>query len=676
MPDDDSIQRRERGVGRLTSVAGLLVIFVAVSATAYFATLGQRQVDETASEPAEGPATSDGASRQRNLGQLHVSPANGQQRGQTRHGNLVTNKVHAQVDSQRALLDPRNDGWVTEAVAATFSQHLSDLAEHLASDESELTESIDSIVKRESGCETLLPRQLDVIFQDGYVRVKRPSELEPPQQTGTPITLGAAIGQLHERLRSVRQRRVNLKVIRIHAQDKSDHVSADVLYQASGTTAAGRWQQNALWTTSWSRANPVEESRWEDSAWRLVSIASSEFEEIETTQNSNRRSLHEGSRDGSWLVDQTKRVFAESPSFRNQLSRGAGYWMRRLPAYISPRLLEGHIGITVGDVNEDGLDDLYVCQPGGLPNRLLIQNPDGTVRDVSHQAGVDLLDWSYSSLMVDLDNDGHQDLVILADSRLLIFAGNGTGDFRRCAAFESSCEYALSAADFDGDGDLDLYACNYFAESADGLAQLRRTDPLIDSNTGGRNVLFRNNGQWSFDDATDEVGLDVHNRRWSLAATWEDYDNDGDVDLYVVNDFGHNCLYRNTAGRFQELAVEAGVVDANQGMSASWSDFDRDGWMDIYVSNMFSAAGNRVTLQPQFLTSESETTRRKYQQLARGNTLLRNTPSGTFDDVSQVMRVTMGRWAWASLFADLNNDGWDDLLVANGYLTQDDDRDL
>jgi hypothetical protein len=305
-----------------------------------------------------------------------------------------------------------------------------------------------------------------------------------------------------------------------------------------------------------------------------------------------------------------------------------------------------------------------------------LQHADGTATDVSAECGVDVLDWSYSSLIVDLDNDGHQDLAVLADTQLLLFAGDGTGRFVIKQRVRSDCEYSLTAADYDNDGDLDLYACNYFADSLDGLAQLGRTDPLHNSNTGGRNVLFRNEGRWNFVDATEEVGLDETNRRWSLASAWEDYDNDGDQDLYVVNDFGHNNLYRNDGGEFTELAHSAGVTDANQGMSASWADFDLDGWMDVYVSNMYSAAGNRVTFQPNFMTELQADAKGLYQQLARGNSLLRNLGNGSFNDVSLSSGVTMGRWAWASLFCDINNDGREDLLVANGYLTQDSADDL
>ncbi len=127
---------------------------------------------------------------------------------------------------------------------------------------------------------------------------------------------------------------------------------------------------------------------------------------------------------------------------------------------------------------------------------------------------------------------------------------------------------------------------------------------------------------------TNETGLDVANTRFSYAAAWEDYDNDGDQDLYVVNDFGRNCLYRNDGGYFENVAAAAGVEDIASGMSASWSDFDHDGHMDIYVSNMFSSAGNRITYQQNLAVSYSESARAHIQRHARGNTLFRNLGAG------------------------------------------------
>ena len=112
-------------------------------------------------------------------------------------------------------------------------------------------------------------------------------------------------------------------------------------------------------------------------------------------------------------------------------------------------------------------------------------------------------------------------------------------------------------------------------------------------------------------------------------------------------------------------------------MSVSWGDYDRDGWMDLYVANMFSSAGNRITRQAQFKPSDDENVREVYSRFAKGNSLFRNLGTGeSFREVGGEAGVEMGRWAWSSVFADLNNDGWEDLLVANGYITTEDTGDL
>ena len=111
-------------------------------------------------------------------------------------------------------------------------------------------------------------------------------------------------------------------------------------------------------------------------------------------------------------------------------------------------------------------------------------------------------------------------------------------------------------------------------------------------------------------------------------------------------------------------------------MSVSWSDFNRDGWMDMYVANMFSSAGNRVTFQPQFRAGDGNATRQRLQYMVRGNSLFQNGGNGTFQDGSQEAAIMMGLWSWGSKFVDLNNDGYEDIIVANGFLTRTDKRDL
>src|SRR5262249_36412123 len=119
---------------------------------------------------------------------------------------------------------------------------------------------------------------------------------------------------------------------------------------------------------------------------------------------------------------------------------------------------------------------------------------------------------------------------------------------------------SLAAADYDGDGLVDLYACTYHASSED-ANHFALPAPYHDANNGGANILLRNKGSWQFEDVTQSSGMDHNNHRFSFAASWEDYDNDGDPDLFVANDFGRKNLYRNDGGHFTDVADTIGIQD-------------------------------------------------------------------------------------------------------------------
>jgi hypothetical protein len=366
------------------------------------------------------------------------------------------------------------------------------------------------------------------------------------------------------------------------------------------------------------------------------------------------------------------------------------HWLERIQdtRYFTPL---GNPGLALGDVNGDGLDDLYICQEAGLPNRLFLQRPDGTALEASHTWGVDWLESSRSALLVDFDNDGDQDLVVAIIGGLVIASNEGQRNFAIRAILPADDDtMSLSAADYDNDGDVDIYACvnypnDFFTQSGD-ISILGGASNRVyhDANNAGRNSLFRNDlspdNRWQFTDVTTDVGMNMNNRRFSLAAAWEDYDNDGDQDLYVANDFGRNNLFRNDSGggmaRFVDVGQEAQVEDSASGMSAAWADVDRDGNMDLYVGNMFSAAGGRITSDPRFKPNANQEVRTRLRRFSRGSSLFKNLGKDTFRDVSIAAGVNVGRWAWSSNFLDINNDGWEDILVANGYITTDDTGDL
>lgn len=358
-----------------------------------------------------------------------------------------------------------------------------------------------------------------------------------------------------------------------------------------------------------------------------------------------------------------------------QLRLGMNTWGRHIEHSLNPDFL-GYHGVAIGDVDGDGLEDLYLCQPGGLPNLLFRQQADGTLLDISADSGVDWLDNSTGALLVDLDNDGDADLAVATQSSFLVMENDGEGLFSVRSQFsELGPGFSPTAADVDLDGDLDLLVLRYAASGAE-IGDFPTPHPFHDARNGGANVLLRNDGNFKFADVTKESGLGENNHRFSFAASWEDFNNDGNLDLYVANDFGPNQLFRNDGTRFVDVSLESGSQDWGFGMSATWGDYDRDGLMDLYVSSMFSSAGNQIVAQAGFNPTMREETRKKFLKMVRGNSLLRNTKGERFSDVTKPMNEGFGGWAWGSSFADLNNDGWEDLYVANGYISQPDKDDL
>ncbi|MFT4540371.1 MAG: hypothetical protein ACI841_000479 [Planctomycetota bacterium] len=380
---------------------------------------------------------------------------------------------------------------------------------------------------------------------------------------------------------------------------------------------------------------------------------------------------------GALFADATGSLLAQDPDAAQRLAEGLESVRARSDRILGSGLL-GHHGIAIGDVNGDGLEDLYLPQPGGMPNMLLIADATGGVRDDAVLAGVEFLDMSRSALLLDLDSDNDLDLVVNVGDQLLFLQNNGRGRFRLLDAHPVPNCTSLSAADFDRDGDLDVYACGYVSVYTGEATPV----PYHDANNGQPNKLFKNlfeeggREEWSFEDVTAQTGLDANNSRFSFAAAWEDYDRDGDPDLYVANDFGRNNLYRNEGGRFVDVAREAGVEDISAGMGVSWGDVDGDGWMDLYVSNMWSSAGQRVSYQNRFQPGSEERVRNEFQRHSRGNSLFRNRGDGSFDDISVKAGATLGRWAWGALFVDLDDDPWRDIFVPNGFVSGSGSKDL
>ena len=384
------------------------------------------------------------------------------------------------------------------------------------------------------------------------------------------------------------------------------------------------------------------------------------------------------------FVDVSATAFGSEDSYRNQLWPGVDHWRTELDGAVGIDVF-GSNGVSAGDIDGDGSDDLYVAQPSGLVNRLYRNRGDGTFVDVTRMAGVDVLDPTSMSLFSDIDNDGDQDLIVITWQTPLLFINDGGGRFalepdafrfERAprAAFTSGC-----LADFDRDGDVDLYICSYTYFL--GRGTYRFPTPYHDAENGPPNALFRNEGEGRFVEVTAAGGMDQNNRRFSFACAWGDADQDGWPDLYVANDFGRNNLYRNLGRtgaetQFRDEAAEARVEDIGAGMSVTWFDSDNDQRLDLYVGNMWSSAGQRVTAQPDFQRAAERDTLELYRRHARGNSLFRSRGDGTFHEVLDAGDTAMGRWAWSCDALDFDNDGFQDLYVANGQITNTDTKDL
>ena len=157
---------------------------------------------------------------------------------------------------------------------------------------------------------------------------------------------------------------------------------------------------------------------------------------------------------------------------------------------------------------------------------------------------------------------------------------------------------------------------------------------------------------------------------------WDDVDLDGDMDLYVANDFGQNNLFENEDGQFTDVAQRSGSFDMAAGMGITFADVELDGDMDIYVSNMFSAAGRRISAHPNFKAGGSLEERMGYVHHSQGNSLLLNRGDGTYEDGTERSRSGPGGWAWGAMFNDFDNDGLADIVVPNGFITNRRQEDL
>jgi Flp pilus assembly protein TadD/peroxiredoxin len=542
-------------------------------------------------------------------------------------------------------VDPRKDVFPTESVALAIERVLERWSRALVEGTGALRVIRECLSPSFTGS-PLEARERIVSRSDENLQI---TERNYPRDNH--LAVADFLPQLDEYIRRSRYLSAEFRITRVSPSTRGV-VSTHIRYDLTDTGAGYyRRQRSGWWQLEWDLGSPRDPKV---TRWQLLN---------ETCSRALRPVFQEV----------TTAVLGGNESYHQQLVPGTDYW-RTLLDGASGIDIYGNYGVVVGDIDNDGFDDLYVCQPSGLPNRLYRNRGDGTFEDVTEQAGVGVLDSSPSALFADVNNDGRQDLIVVRGAGPLLFINQGGGRFRlKPGAFQFARSpqgtfTGTAMADYDRDGWLDIYFCLYSYYR--GPDRYRYPVPYYDARNGPPNFLFRNNRDETFADVTQSSGLNENNDRFSFACGWNDYDLDGWPDLYVANDFGQKNLYHNKGdGTFTDAAWEAGVLDTGAGMSVCWLDFDNDGRQDLYVADMWTAAGLRVTGVDDFMPGAPEAVRIFYQKHAMGNSLFRNEGNGKFADVSSTAGVRFGRWAWSSDAWDFDHDGYPDLYVANGMIS-------
>ena len=331
-------------------------------------------------------------------------------------------------------------------------------------------------------------------------------------------------------------------------------------------------------------------------------------------------------------------------------------------------------GIAFFDYDNDGWLDIYLTNgsrldakwPAGTAptTHLFKNNRDGTFTDVTEKSGIGRSGWQTGICVGDYDNDGWDDLFCTFWGRNILFHNNGNGTFsdvtKKAGLAQEKGRWGTgcSFVDYDRDGHLDLFVCNFVHLDPD-------NPPSIDNASfcqwkgvptmcgprglpGDTNILYRNNGDGTFRDVSEKAGILKPGPRYSITSVCCDFDNDGWPDIYVAVDSMPSILYQNNHdGTFTDIAVISGCAynaDGHEqaGMGLGVADYDCDGWFDIFKTNFADDTSN----------------------------LYHNNGDGTFTDLSfnSGLGINNTYVGWGCGFIDYDNDGWSDIVQINGHV--------
>jgi hypothetical protein len=334
-------------------------------------------------------------------------------------------------------------------------------------------------------------------------------------------------------------------------------------------------------------------------------------------------------------------------------------------------------GLAFLDFDNDGWLDIYLTNgdrlnttwpAGEAPvSHLFKNNRDGTFTDVTEHSGLGIHGWQTGVCVGDYDNDGWDDLFCCFLGHNQLFHNNGNGTFtnvtRKAGLNQEHGRWGAGCSflDYDRDGHLDLFVCNYVKLDPDALENIPVTSdqatcqwkgvPILCGPRGlpaDTNILYHNNGDGTFTDVSAKAGILKPGPRYSITSVSYDFDNDGWPDIYVAVDSMPSILFKNNHdGTFTDVAVMAGCAyneDGHEqaGMGVAVADYDCDGWFDIFKTNFVDDTCN----------------------------LYHNNGDGTFTDVSGPSGIGVNNRyvAWGCGFVDFDNDGWVDILQVNGHV--------
>ena len=331
-------------------------------------------------------------------------------------------------------------------------------------------------------------------------------------------------------------------------------------------------------------------------------------------------------------------------------------------------------GLAFFDYDNDGWLDIYLTNgtrlgekwpEGKAPtSQLFKNNRDGTFTNVTEKSGLARTGWQTGVCVGDYDNDGWDDLFCCFWGHNILFHNNGDGTFtdvtKKTGLHNDEVRWGSGCTflDYDRDGNLDLFVCNYIrldpaqtpGSGAPAECQWKGIPVMCGPRglTGDTNVLYHNNGDATFTDVSAKAGILKPGPRYSITAASYDFDNDGWPDIYVAVDSEPSILFRNNHdGTFTDIAMIAGCAYSEDGheqagMGIAVADYDCDGWFDIFKTNFADDTCN----------------------------LYHNNGDGTFNDVtfSSGVGINNRYVAWGCGFVDYDNDGWQDIIQINGHV--------